>query len=53
MTGEFKKHPIATGFPIAWKYFFTAIGGPGYHYTFYPDEDKTGRAHILLCGHGN
>ena len=53
MTGEFKRYDIATRFPNKWRYFLTQIGGPGYPYVFYPDGQKQGRAHVLLCGHGN
>jgi len=38
---------------MSWKYFFTGIGGPGYPTVFYPDGTNEGRAHILLCGHGD
>lgn len=54
INGTFEKFTIATDFDISWKYALFTIGGPGYHYIFYPDlEDKSGRAHILLCGHGD
>jgi len=53
MNGSFEKYDIATRFAIDSKYFFSFIGGPGYPYTFYPDGNEVGRAHILVCGHGN
>jgi len=52
INGEYQKYPIATGFKMNWKYWFTGISGPGYPYTFYPDGDEDKRAHILLAGHG-
>jgi len=55
MTGEFKRHKIAGGFdgnrPAL--VFFSKLGSPGYPYTYYPDGKKEGRAHIVLCGHGD
>ena len=53
MSGTYEKIPLKTGFPMAWKYLFTAISGPGYPFLFYPDGNTSSRAHILMCGHGN
>lgn len=53
MAGTYVKHPLATGFTMSWKYWFTGISGPGYPFLFYPDGNTSSRAHILLDGHGN
>ena len=54
INGTFERFVIAKDFDISWKYAIFTIGGPGYPYIFYPDlNDKSGRAHILLCGHGD
>jgi hypothetical protein len=51
--GTYVKHPIVTGFPMSWKYWFSGISGPGYPFIFHPDGNTSQRAHILLDGHGN
>lgn len=53
MTGEFKQHKIASGFDGNSILFGGKLGAPGYPYPFYPDGKEEGRAHILLCGHGD
>jgi len=52
MNGEFKQHVIAKDFDAKWT-LFGNIGAPGYPYIFYPSGKEEGRAHILLCGHGD
>ena len=53
MNGTFVRKNLAMSFPMKWKYTFTEISGPGYPYLFYPDNNTSSRAHILLNGHGN
>ena len=51
--GEFKRHDISLGFPSASQYYLNRISAPGYPFLFYPKGEKSGRAHILVAGHGN
>ena len=54
INGTYEKHTIAKDFKISSDYNILEIAGPGYHYLYYPDlNDQSGRARILLCGHGN
>ena len=53
MTGDFVRYDIALGFPSSWWYIANRISAPGYQFLFYPNGEKSGRAHILVAGHGN